>query len=202
VLSLVRSAPPSPLPVTSAPLPADDSLSDLLHRSGRGDQQAFARLYDELSSLVHGIVLAVVRDPAHSEEVTQEVFVELWRLSARFDPSKGAVRPWAATIAHRRAIDRVRSEQANRNRVRREVSNIEVDHDDVAGNTHAEFDRARVRRALTAISPLQREAVELAYFGGHTYRQVAVLLDVAEGTVKTRIRDGMTRLRIELGGER
>ena len=172
----------------------------MLRRAGRGDQAAFAELYDALSPLVHGVVLKVVRDPAQSEEVTQEVFVELWRLAARFDESRGSVTSWVATVAHRRAIDRVRSEQSSRDRVARQVSNISRDYDDVSDEVESKFERARVRRALERLTGVQREAVELAYFGGHTYREVAVLLDVAEGTVKTRIRDGMIRLRDELGG--
>jgi RNA polymerase sigma-70 factor (ECF subfamily) len=178
----------------------DDPLTGLLRRAGRGDQDAFADLYDALSPLVHGVVLKVVRDPAQSEEVTQEVFVELWRLAARFDETRGSVTSWVATVAHRRAIDRVRSEQSARDRVARQVSSIVRDFDDVTDEVESKFERARVRRALERLTGVQREAVELAYFGGHTYREVAVLLDVAEGTVKTRIRDGMIRLRDELGG--
>lgn len=182
---------------------SSDPLAALLQRAGRGDEAAFAGLYDELSGLVHGVVLKVVRDPSQADEVTQEVFVELWRLAARHDETRGTVRAWAATVAHRRAIDRVRSEQSTRDRMEREVSNIAVEHDEVADEVVAEmgvaFDRARVRRALDRLTPLQREAIELAYYGGHTYREVAALLDVAEGTVKTRIRDGMIRLRDELG---
>lgn len=178
-----------------------DPTAALLRRAGRGDQTAFADLYDVLSPLVHGVTLKVVRDPAQAEEVTQEVFVELWRLAARFDSSKGSVRTWAATLAHRRAIDRVRSEQATRARHQREASVAPRDHDTVVAEIESTIDQARVRRALAQLSELQREAVELAYFGGHTYREVAALLGVAEGTVKSRIRDGMIRLRDELGGE-
>ena len=177
-----------------------DPLGSLLKRAGRGDQQAFGDLYDQLSALVYGVVLKVVRDPAYSEEVAQEVFVELWRLATRYDATRGSVRSWAATVAHRRAIDRVRSEQASRDRVERQASNVSRDHDEVVAAVETNLDQIRVRRALAALSPLQREAVELAYFGGHTYREVAILLAVAEGTVKTRIRDGMIRLRDELGG--
>ena len=191
-----RAATPSTADTTVT----DDPLTVLLRRAGRGDQTAFAELYDSLAPLVHGVVLKVVRDPAQSEEVSQEVFVELWRLAARFDESRGSVTSWVATVAHRRAIDRVRSEQSSRDRVARQVSNIVRDYDDVSDEVESKFERARVRRALERLTGVQREAVELAYFGGHTYREVAVLLDVAEGTVKTRIRDGMIRLRDELGG--
>ena len=178
----------------------DDPCGALLRRPGRGDQSAFAELYDALSPLVYGVVLKVVRDPSQAEEVAQEVFVELWRLAARFDGTKGSAKSWAATLAHRRAIDRVRSEQAARVRQDRDANQVVREHDVVAAEVESSLDQVRVRRALTQLSELQREAVELAYFGGHTYREVAVLLDVAEGTVKSRIRDGMIRLRDELGG--
>lgn len=194
----LRLARPRREPVTDH----DDDLATLMRRAGRGDQQVFAELYDRLAPLVHGVVLKVVRDPSQSEEVAQEVFVELWRLAARFDGSKGAVRTWAATLAHRRAIDRVRSEQATRDRNQRDLTTTVPDHDDVVSHVESNFDQARVRRALERLSPLQRESLELAYYGGHTYREVAVLLGVAEGTVKTRIRDAMIRLRDELGEQR
>jgi len=195
VLRAIRSRP------SDADVDPSDLIGDLLRRAGRGDQAAFGELYDALSPLVYGVVLKVVRDPSHAEEVAQEVFVELWRLAARFDGTKGSARTWAATLAHRRAIDRVRSEQATRNRQDRDANQAVRQHDTVADEVEASMDQVRVRRAMSRLSDIQREAVELAYFGGHTYREVAVLLDVAEGTVKSRIRDGMIRLRDELGGE-
>ena len=178
---------------------AKDPLGALLSRAGRGDQSAFAELYDSLAPLLQGIVLKVVRDPAQSEEVTQEAFVELWRLAPRYDASRGSVRSWATTLAHRRAIDRVRSEQSSRNRTEREAQNRPIQSGDVAEQVVAKIDGTRVRKALERLTEIQRQAVELAYFGGHSYREVAVLLGVAEGTIKTRIRDGMIRLRDELG---
>jgi RNA polymerase sigma-70 factor (ECF subfamily) len=190
-------------PAPAAPQGTDDPDRELLQRVGRGDQAAFAELYDAMAGLVHGVVLRVVRDPSQSEEVVQEVFVELWRVAPRFDAERGSVTSWVATIAHRRAVDRVRSEQASRNRIEREVSKVERDHDSVAESVidsdHTDFERRRVRRALDRLTSMQRQAVELAYFGGYTYREVAALLEVPEGTIKTRIRDGMIRLRDELG---
>lgn len=179
-----------------------DPLAPLMQLAGFGDHSAFAQLYDELAGMVHGIVRRVVRDPSQSEEVTQEVFIELWRVAPRFDVERGSVRSWAATMAHRRAIDRVRSEQSARTRLEREGLKRPAEQPSVSEETEISFERARVRRALGRLSPTQREAVELAYFGGHTYREVAVLLGVAEGTIKSRIRDGMVRLRDELGGSR
>ena len=176
-----------------------DVLTVLLQRAGRGDEAAFAQLYDALAGLINATVRKVVRDPSQSDEVTQEVFIELWRLAPRFDESRGSVKSWSVTIAHRRAIDRVRSEQASRDRLDRESNKRVLDHDSVADEVETTFEQARVRRALGRLTDTQREAVELAYYGGHTYREVAALLDVAEGTVKSRIRDGMIRLRDELG---
>ncbi|MCB0997586.1 MAG: ECF RNA polymerase sigma factor SigK [Acidimicrobiales bacterium] len=188
-----------PVPDVAAGDPADPAAA-LLARAARGDEAAFAELYDELSPMVHGVILAVVRDPGYAEEVTQEVFVELWRVAARHRPDRGSVRSWASTIAHRRAVDRVRSEQAARNRhdrVGREA--VIEDGDDAAAVVTTRLEHERVRRALDELTPLQREAVHLAYYGANTYREVAALLDVPEGTVKTRIRDGLIRLRDHLG---
>lgn len=176
-----------------------DPLGTLLNRAGRGDQSAFAELYDSLAPLLYGVVLKVVRDPSQSEEVTQEAFIELWRLAPRYDDSRGSVRAWATTLAHRRAIDRVRSEQSGRDRVERESQKRPIQTSDVAEQVVANIDGTRVRKALERLTEIQRQAVELAYFGGHSYREVALLLNVAEGTIKTRIRDGMIRLRDELG---
>lgn len=173
--------------------------ANALHLAGLGDQEAFGVFYDEMSSLVYGLVLKVVRNPAISEEVTQEVFVELWRLAARFDADRGNVRSWVATIAHRRAVDRVRSEESARVRDERAVQDAPQSFDSVEDEVTASLDAKRVIDALGSLTDLQRQAIELAYYGGHTYQQTAVLLGVPEGTVKTRIRDGMVRLRDNLG---
>jgi RNA polymerase sigma-70 factor (ECF subfamily) len=192
-----------------APEPAHDGepLATLMRLVGRGDREAFAELYDAIAARVHGTVLRVVRDPAQAEEVTQEVFLELWRIAPRYERSRGSVAAWVATIAHRRAVDRVRSEQAVRDRTERGVDRADQPAgeladavaDAVVEGDQANFERGRVRRALGRLTEMQRQAVELAYFGGYTYREVAALLDVPEGTIKTRIRDGMIRLRDELG---
>lgn len=177
------------------PTPAPERVGALVQRVAAGDQAAFAALYDEVAGLVHGIVLRVLRDPSMAEEVTQEVFVELWRQAPSFDPQRGAVKSWVATMAHRRAVDRVRSEQASRRRDDR-VGRLEPQvTDPVQDEVEDRLDRDRVGRALGQLTPLQRQTVELAYYGGHTYREVAVLLGLPEGTVKTRIRDGLQRLR-------
>jgi RNA polymerase sigma-70 factor (ECF subfamily) len=177
----------------------DDPAAALLVRVARGDEQAFSELYDRLAPRVHATVLKVVRDPAMSEEVTQEVMVELWRLAPRYEASRGSVAAWATTVAHRRAVDRVRSSQSSRDRDQRDLDRTpRRPHDEVAELVEDRMERERVTRALTSLTPAQRESIELAYFSGYTYREVAAVLDVPEGTVKTRIRDGLIRMRDEL----
>ena len=177
------------------------TLAALLPRVATGDHVAFATLYDELSSMVFGIAKRVARDATHAEEITQEVFVDLWRLAARFDAAKGNVRSWAATIAHRRAVDRVRSEQAHRNRERVDALAVVPA---TSGPEELAVDgesRQRAVSALGRLSPPQREALELAYYGGLTHVEVADQLGIALGTAKTRIRDGLLRLRSVLREE-
>lgn len=177
------------------------NLAALLGRVAGGDQSAFASLYDELSSMVFGIAKRVVRDATHAEEITQEVFVDLWRLAARFDTTKGNVRSWVATIAHRRAVDRVRSEQAHRNRERSEALAMVPE---TSGPAELAVDRESRQRAVSALGRLsgpQREALELAYYGGLTHVEIADHLGIALGTAKTRIRDGLLRLRSVMGEE-
>jgi RNA polymerase sigma-70 factor, ECF subfamily len=176
------------------------SDEELLEAAARGDQRAFAALYDRHAGLVHGVVRKVVRDPAQSEEVTQEVFVEAWRTATRFDPDLGSGRTWLLTMAHRRAIDRVRSEQASRDRTERVGRREGVRaYDEVTEQVELQEEHELVRSALGALTDLQREAVELAYFQGYTYREVADLLDTPLGTIKTRMRDGLIRLRDAMG---
>ncbi|NNE12029.1 MAG: ECF RNA polymerase sigma factor SigK [Ilumatobacter sp.] len=170
-----------------------------IERAGRGDQAAFAEFYDDVAGVVFGTVVKVLRNQAMAEEVTQDVFLELWRLAPRYDRSKGSPAAWAATVARRRAVDRVRSEEAARARDEVDSRLGRPDHDTVVDEVTANFERRSVIDALAQLSDAQREAVSLAYYGGHTYREVAVLLDVPEGTVKTRIRDGLMRLRDLMG---
>ena len=169
-------------------------------RTARGDAAAFAVLYDRLAPAVYGLVRKVLRDPAMSEEVAQEVLLELWRKAARFDPAEGGVASWAMTVAHRRAVDRVRSEQARGARDERAGRlGAARPADVVAEGTEARLEAEQVRRALGDLTDLQRQAIELAYYGGHTYPEVAALLGAPLGTVKTRIRDGLVRLRDAMG---
>jgi RNA polymerase sigma-70 factor, ECF subfamily len=172
----------------------------LLQRVAKGERDAFDQFYDRLSAIVYGTIRRVLRDPAQSEEVAQEVFVEIWRTAAKFDPARGGATTWTVTMAHRRAVDRVRSEQAATNREEK-VALLEQQrpYDSVSEAVEQRLDRERVVRALGDLTDLQREAVTLAFYGGHTHTQVADLLNVPLGTVKTRIRDGLIRLRDALG---
>jgi RNA polymerase sigma-70 factor (ECF subfamily) len=180
--------------------PAEDTgrepdLTGLLARVARGDHRAFELLYGELAGPIYGVVRQVLRDPAQSEEIAQEVLLEIWRTATRFDPAKGSPAAWALTIAHRRAVDRVRSETASSRREERAAADLAGEYDDVAEVVAATLDGQRVRRCLGSLTELQRESIKLAYYGGYSYPQVAQLLGVALGTVKTRIRDGLIRMR-------
>jgi RNA polymerase sigma-70 factor (ECF subfamily) len=186
--------------------PADaadpNDLDGVLARVSRGDERAFERLYDAIAGAVHGLVRRVLRDPAQAEEVTQEVFLEIWRTAARFDPARGKAKTWIMTMAHARAVDRVRSAQASSDRdVKIGTRDYTVAYDEVAEAVQTRFERVQVHRCLGGLTDLQRESVTLAYYGGYTYNEVADLLSVPLGTVKTRLRDGLIRMRDCMGVE-
>lgn len=196
-----RTAPGSPATsATALDAASGDPLADLLHRTSLGDEDAFAALYDAVASSVYGMILRVLRDPAQTEEVAQEVMVDLWRQASRYDPQRGSARAWMLTIAHRRAVDRVRSAQSSSDREDR-AGRLGQDRefDEVAEAVETRMEAQQVRRALQVLTDLQREAVTLAYYGGYTHREVSELLEVPLGTVKTRLRDGLIRLRDEMG---
>ncbi|MFI6028377.1 ECF RNA polymerase sigma factor SigK [Amycolatopsis magusensis] len=187
------------------PVPAqpedDPTTEELLVRVAKGDERAFEQVYERLAGPILGLVRRVVRDGAQSEEVAQEVLVELWRTAPRYAPDRGSALNWALTLAHRRAVDRVRSARAS---TEREVkATFEASRsrpfDEVAESVNSRWERQQVRRCLGHLTELQRESVLLAYYQGYTYREVAEVLSTPQGTVKTRLRDGLIRLRDCLG---
>jgi RNA polymerase sigma-70 factor (ECF subfamily) len=184
---------------SARPEGGEQYLDGLLTRVARGDQAAFEEVYDTLAGPIYGLINRVVRDPAQSEEVCQEVLLEVWRTAARFDPAKGTAATWAMTIAHRRAVDRVRSASATAAREVRTADVPDQNGDEVADAVAASLDRERVRRCLDGLTEPQRESITLAYYGGYSYRQVGERLGVALSTIKTRIRDGLIRMRDCLG---
>ncbi|GAB2621911.1 sigma-70 family RNA polymerase sigma factor [Streptomyces capparidis] len=178
------------------------SLDEVMLRVAQGDGQAFEELYARVSGPVYGLALRVLRDPAQSEEVAQEVLVEVWRTAPRFDAARGSARGWILTLAHRRAVDRVRSAQAARTRESRAGRVAGRPFDEVAESVEAALEQESVRRCLGRLTELQRQSVTLAYYDGYSYPEVARLLRLPLGTVKTRMRDGLTRLRHCLAGAR
>ncbi|MCR4514902.1 ECF RNA polymerase sigma factor SigK [Aeromicrobium sp. 50.2.37] len=185
------------VPESQEPVEPDD----LLVLVARGDEAAFAALYDALGATVFGMARRVIRDPARAEEVAQEVFLQVWQTAARFDPARGSAKSWVLTLAHRRAVDAVRHDQAATNRENSYDWSPGVDHDQVLETVTVRLEHEQVRRCLEGLTDLQREAVTLAYYQGYTYAEVAQVLDANPATVKTRMRDGLIRLRDCLGVE-
>ena len=187
--------------VPAGPATGPETLENLVSAVAKGDQTAFAAVYDRVGAQVYGLVRRVLRDPSQSEEVTQEVLLDVWRSASRFDAARGSAAGWIMTMAHRRAVDRVRSEQAARDRNTKVAVRDagEGPFDVVAEDVEVRLEQEQVRQALSGLTDLQREAIELAYYKGYTYREVAELLDTPLGTVKTRLRDGLIRLRDTIG---
>ncbi|GAA1268699.1 sigma-70 family RNA polymerase sigma factor [Kitasatospora nipponensis] len=186
----------------SGPQRRGPDLKELVAQVAFGDRDAFSGLYDAVAGPVLGLIRRVLRDPAQSEEVAQEVMLEVWRTAARYRPERGEVMPWVLTMAHRRAIDRVRSAQAAADRDQRAAAAAHTPvFDEVAEQVEGRLEREQVRRCLRTLTELQRESVTLAYYRGYSYPEVADMLGKPLGTVKTRLRDALIRLRDCLGVE-
>ncbi|MBF4577851.1 ECF RNA polymerase sigma factor SigK [Frondihabitans sp. VKM Ac-2883] len=177
----------------------DRADEDLLLLVADGDSDAFVLLYDRTAPRVMGIIKRVLVDPAQSEEVTQDVFLEAWQQAARFDPRKGKALTWLLTMAHRRAIDRVRASQASRDRdLAVGIRDFEQIRDDVEETVETNMETRRIRRAMASLTPNQRHALEMTYFQGLTNNEAAIALGVPLGTMKTRLRDALIALRSQV----
>lgn len=190
-------------PAYDLPVEADDAPGDetLLGRVAAGDEDAFALLYDRWAGRLLALVRRVLVDPAQSEEVLQEVLLEVWRTAGSFDPARGSARAWMAVMARRRAVDRVRSSESARRREQRWVPTM-PDADSTAQSIEDAFEAEEVRAALDAVGEPQRTTLLLAYVEGLTHSQIAERTGTPLGTVKTRVREGVARLRTEMGVDR
>jgi len=169
-------------------------LDALMTTVGQGEASAFDLLYRQLAGPVYRTALSILRNPAQAEEVAQEVLLEVWRTAGRFDPAKGTAQAWVLTMTRRRAIDRVRSVVADAARDR-PGSRIQASWDQVSEAVQDILDRERLSYSLGQLTAAQRQVIMLAFYGGHTYTEVATILGIAVGTVKSRIRAGLTRMR-------
>ena len=176
------------------------TLTDLLLRVAAKDQEAFAAFYAQTSRRVYGLARRVLIDPELSEDTTQEVYLQVWNIADRFRPEMGSPMAWLMTLTHRRAVDKVRSEQSSTDREARYGAAMqEIDHDDVVDTVTQRLEAETVVKCLDSLTETQQESVKLAYYGGLTYREVAEKLGVAVPTIKSRIRDGLLRLKTCLG---
>jgi len=198
-MSEVTPLPRRHLRALSEPSGDITDLALLLRSVARGDEAAFEQLFDEVGSSVYGLVRRVIRDPSRAEEVTQEVFLQVWQNAHRFDEARGKAKSWMLTLAHRRAVDAVRHDQAATNRDNKYDWTGGPDYDQVEEEVSTKLEHEQVRRCLSNLTELQRESVNLAYYKGYTYAEVADLLQVNPATVKTRMRDGLIRLRDCMG---
>ncbi len=182
------------LPLVSA------DLDVLLREVARGDAEAFAEFYDHTRARVYGLVVRVLRDPGYSEETTQEIYLQVWHNADSYDPAAGSPLAWLMTLAHRRAVDRVRSEQsASQRESRYGATNLDTPADHVADSVITADEHRRVVDCLGSLTDVQRECIDMAYYGGLTYRQVSERLSANLATVKSRMRDGLRALRSCLG---
>ena len=174
--------------------------SEVRDRVVAGDHGALHEVYDQYASFVYGIAARVIGDPRAAEDVSQDVFVGFWERPGAFDPARGSLRTWLGTITHRRAVDHVRREEARRRRAERDSARA-VPAPDVEEMATALLTAERVRAELDVLPDEQRRAVQLAFFGGQTYRQVAETLGIPEGTAKSRLRLALRRIADALEAE-
>ncbi|WP_197378552.1 sigma-70 family RNA polymerase sigma factor [Mycolicibacterium mengxianglii] len=188
------------LPGSAVRLVHVTDLDALLRRVARQDADAFAAFYDQTRARVYGLVTRVLRDPGYSEETTQEVYLQVWRSAENYDPAAGSALSWLMTLAHRRAVDRVRSEQAATVRESRYgAANVELATDHVSDMVVLRDERQQVVQCLGGLTDLQRQCIEMAYYDGMTYVQVSERLSANLATVKSRMRDALRGLRSCLG---
>jgi RNA polymerase sigma-70 factor (ECF subfamily) len=180
----------------TGPTRLSSDLDALLRRITRGDRQAFAEFYDHTNTRVYGLVIRVLRDAGYSQETTQEVYLEVWRTASEYRSAKGSPLAWLLTMAHRRAIDRVRAEQAgSRRESRYGAANVDREIDVVADSAIAGDERRRVIDCLGGLTDAQRQCIQLAYYDGLTYAEVSQRLATNLSTIKSRIRDALRGLR-------
>lgn len=170
-----------------------------------GDGEAFAELYEATAPGAFGLALRVVRDRSHAEEVIQEAYVHIWRRSAHFDPKRGTAKGWIFMVVHGKAVDRVRSAQSRSNRDEvyfreRRYAEQTCSQDPTGDLVLATSESRRVQFALSQLTEIQRQSVELAYYSGYTCTEIARMTGVPLGTAKSRMRDGLLRLRDQMGG--
>src|SRR5580693_4385564 len=180
----------------AGPARLSSDLDALLRRVARGDRDAFAAVYDLTKTRVYGLVIRVLRDSGYSEETTQEIYLEVWRTASEYNSARGSALAWLLTMAHRRAVDRVRSEQAgSRRESQYGASNVDPASDVVADSAIAGDERRRVVACLEGLTDAQRECINLAYYGGLTYAEVSERLAANLSTIKSRMRDALRGLR-------
>ncbi|MFF3313515.1 ECF RNA polymerase sigma factor SigK [Streptomyces sp. NPDC002952] len=173
----------------------------LLLRVADGDHEAFAGVYDAFAGTVMGMICRILRDAAQAEEVTQDVMLEVWRTADRYDPQRGSAKAWVLTLAHRRAVDRVRTAQASKEREQLTSALLaDRDFDQVAETVLTHDEQRRIYHCLASLARLQRVPLVLAYYQGLTHLEVADALDTPSGTVKSRMRAGLRQLRTCLEG--
>jgi RNA polymerase sigma-70 factor, ECF subfamily len=200
---------PGPAPSTTGPSRRSVRVGDheaaddvaVVAAMAAGDGDALGELYRRYSGAVWAVARRVCGDRTLAEDVTQTVFVDLWRRPQRFDSARGALRPWLLAQAHARSVDTVRSEAARQRRQEREVRLAPAATPDVEAEVHLAALSEGVRRAVARLDDDERQAIVLAYFGGHSYRETAEMLGAPEGTVKSRIRRALNGLRHALESE-